>query len=158
MTTFDEFIAPSEVRIDPKNRLPLGAALKKDGADSGEAKILTIGFDGCLYFMPAAEWDDLMAKLEAKGSTNEHALQFRRTMTYNASKVKPDSQYRIVVPQRLMDLAGFSAENREACLLWVGTRLEVWEKSRFDSYMSGEPYKLDPKVQTLKKAAGDLTL
>ena len=158
MTTFEEFTPASEVKIDPKNRLPVGAVLKADETSFSEAMMLTIGFDGCLYFMPADEWNDLMNKLREKGATNAQALQFLRTMNFYASKVKPDSQWRIVVSPRLMELAGFSDDNREACLIWVGGRLEVWEKSNFDSYTSGQTYKLHPKVETLKKAAKELTL
>jgi MraZ protein len=158
VTAFDNFIQSSKVKIDPKNRLPVGSALKRDDDSSSDALMLTIGFDGCLYFMPADEWNDLMAKLKEKGATNSQALRFERTISAYATKVKPDAQWRIVVSPDLMDLAGFSSERRDASLTWVGGRLEVWEKSNLESYMSGQPYKLHPVVQTLKKAAEELTL
>lgn len=158
MTAFDEFIQSSKVKIDPKNRLPVGSALKRDESSLSDSLMLTIGFDGCLYFMPADEWNDLMAKLKEKGATNSQAIRFERTITTYASKVKPDAQWRVVVSPDLMELAGFSNEKREASLIWVGGHLEVWEKSNLESYMSGQTYKLHPVVQSLKQAAEELTL
>lgn len=158
MTDHYDFIPPSEVKIDPKNRLPVGAVLKRGDAGPSEELMLTIGFDGCLYFLSIDRWNELMSKLEEKGDTNKQALRFQRMMNFFASKVKPDAQWRVVVPPRLMELAGFTNDNRDACLFWVGKRLEVWERSCFDSYTSGQSYKLHPKVEELRKAAEELTL
>ena len=158
MTTFDDFIPASEVKIDPKNRLPVGATMKKVDGSSPDLMMLTISFDGCLIFMYPDGWDSVMAKLLAKGETDKNALTFERTMRFYAQKVKPDSQWRVVVPPRLMELAGFDDERRDACLFWVRNRLEVWEKSNFDAYMRNKPYELHEVVQALKEASGDLSL
>jgi MraZ protein len=158
MTLLDHFTPAGEVKIDPKNRLPLGGQIKKEGVGSAASKMLTIGFDGCLYLMPEPDWDALQSKLSEHGKTDMRAIRFQRTILYYASKVKPDSQWRIVVPERLMSLAGFTNENRDACLLWMNDRLEIWEKCRFGAYMRDEQYALDPAVVALRKAAEELTL
>ena len=61
------------------------------------------------------------------------ALQY--VFTASAVEVTPNAQGRVIIPQTLRDFAGLEGE---ALVIGMNTRLEIWSKKKFDSFMASQ--------------------
>lgn len=116
--------------LDTKGRLIIPSKLR----DSlGESFILTRGLDNCLFVYPKEEWNIIEAKLKSLPLTNKDARGFVRFFFSGATECNLDKQGRILIPLKLRE---YSKIEKEAILIGVGTRMEIWGQEEWDSYIS----------------------
>ncbi|HEY8552515.1 MAG TPA: division/cell wall cluster transcriptional repressor MraZ [Thermaerobacter sp.] len=115
--------------VDDKGRLFVPARLRDE---LGEPLVVTRGLDQCLFVFPPGEWQSLEAKLRALPLAQSSARAFVRLLLSGASECVPDKQGRILLPQALREYAGI---DREAVLIGVGNRVEIWAAERWTRYV-----------------------
>ena len=112
-----------EHTLDTKGRISMPAKLRKD---MGETFILTKGLDGCLFAFSSEEWLNFESKLKSLPLSDKNARNFVRFFLAGATECEIDKQGRFLIPQNLRQAGSLE---KEAVIIGVGTRLEIWDKS-----------------------------
>lgn len=116
-------IGEYEHTLDAKGRISMPAKLKKD---MGETFIVTKGLDGCLFAFSQEEWLNFEEKLKALPLSDKNARNFVRFFLAGATECELDKQGRFLIPSNLRLAASLE---KEAIIIGVGTRLEIWNKN-----------------------------
>lgn len=116
------FIGEYEHSVDAKGRVIMPAKLRED---IGEKFIVTKGLDGCLFAYSKTEWSNFEEKLKTLPLTNKNARDFVRFFLSGAVECEIDKQGRFLIPNNLRQSANLG---KEAVIIGVGTRLEIWNK------------------------------
>lgn len=109
--------------IDAKGRLIVPSKFREQ---LGDEFVVTKGLDGCLFVYDNSEWSRFEEKLRALPLTNPNARKFTRFFLAGASDCEVDKQGRILLPAVLREFAGLE---KEAVLVGVGSRIEIWNKA-----------------------------
>lgn len=120
-------IGEYEHTLDVKGRLSMPAKLRRD---MGEAFIVTKGLDGCLFAFSNEEWMNFESKLKSLPLSDKNARNFVRFFLAGATECELDKQGRFLIPNNLRKSANL---DKEAVIIGVGTRLEIWNKQTWMS-------------------------
>lgn len=112
--------------IDTKGRMIVPAKLRDA---LGDTFVLTKGLDGCLMAYDTAEWEKFEEKLQELPVTNKNARKLVRHFSGGAADVECDGQGRILIPSNLREYASLV---KEAVLLGMGNRIEIWSRERYE--------------------------
>ena len=74
-------------------------------------------------------WLEIERRLETMSQIQPEVQSFRRLYISGAVESPIDAQGRVLIPQHLRDHAGLK---KEVIVAGVGTRIEIWDKARFD--------------------------
>ena len=99
--------------IDAKGRVFIPAKLREE---LGETFYVTMGMDSCLSVYSDASWAKFTEKFESLPYTKTKAM---RPLFANAAKCEPDSQGRILLPQKLRAYAGL---DKDVVIIGVSNR------------------------------------
>ena len=117
--------------IDAKSRLIIPSKFREI---LGDEFVVTKGLDGCLFVFDNTEWTAFEEKLQKLPSlTNPDVRKFVRFFMAGAITVEVDKQGRILIPTGLKD---FAALEKDAVLIGVGSRVEIWSKERYEGTVS----------------------
>ena len=116
-------IGEYEHSLDAKGRMIMPAKLRQD---MGEKFIVTKGLDGCLFAFSQSEWLNFETKLKALPLSDKNARNFVRFFLSGATEWELDKQGRFLIANNLRIAANLE---KEAVIIGVGTRLEIWDKS-----------------------------
>ena len=117
--------------IDAKSRLIIPSKFREI---LGDEFVVTKGLDGCLFVFDNTEWTAFEEKLQKLPSlTNPDVRKFVRFFMAGAISVEVDKQGRILIPTGLKD---FAALEKDAVLIGVGSRVEIWSKERYEGTVS----------------------
>ncbi len=111
--------------IDAKGRLIVPSKLREL---LGDDFVITKGLDGCLFAYDNCGFHVFEEKLKSLPLTNKDARQFVRFFLAGAASVEIDKQGRILVPSILREFAEIT---KDAVLVGVGSRIEIWSKERW---------------------------
>ena len=125
-------IGEFEHSLDAKGRLIMPAKLK---SAIGDRFIVTKGLDGCLFAFSQEEWLNFEAKLKSLPLSDKNARNFVRFFLSGATECEIDKQGRFLIPNNLRESAELK---KEAVIIGVGTRIEIWDKEKWNSYNSAE--------------------
>ncbi len=118
--------------LDAKGRLIVPAKFREA---LGEEFVVTKGMDGCLFVFADKEWSAFEEKLHSLPMMDKEARQFTRYFLAGAATVEVDKTGRILIPQVLRDFADIQ---KDAVLIGVGSRVEIWSKDRWEGTVSFE--------------------
>ena len=118
-------IGEFEHTLDAKGRISMPAKLKKD---IGDIFILTKGLDGCLFAFSMEEWLNFETKLKTLPLSDKNSRNFVRFFLSGATECEIDKQGRFLIPNNLREAASLV---KEAVIIGVGTRIEIWDKSKW---------------------------
>ena len=113
-----------EHNIDAKGRLFIPAKLREE---LGSSFHLAMGVDACLAVYPQSTWDRFTEKSASLPTSPSKAL---RPLVANRAKWRPDSQGRIVIPQKLRKYAGLE---KETVIIGVHDRAEIWSAAAWNA-------------------------
>lgn len=116
-------IGEYEHTLDAKGRISMPAKLRKD---MGETFVVTKGLDGCLFAFSLEEWNNFEMKLKALPLSDKNARNFVRFFLAGATECEIDKQGRFLIPANLRSAASLE---KEAIIIGVGTRLEIWDRA-----------------------------
>ena len=111
--------------IDAKGRLIIPSKFREV---LGDEFVVTKGMDGCLFVFDQPEWQAFEEKLRGLPMIDKEARQFTRFFLAGAASVEVDKQGRILLPLILREFAGIE---KDAVLVGVGSRIEIWSKERW---------------------------
>ena len=137
---FPVFKGTYRYRIDPKGRLPVPAAFRRQLAGAGRARVVLTTLDQCLAVYSPAEWTRLAEKLRGLPSFNRQVKALQRLLASRAVDCALDSQGRILLPPALRGAAGLA---REAVVVGVLDRFEIWSVPAWDAFVKDSERLLD---------------
>lgn len=112
--------------IDPKGRIIIPTQLR------GELEggfVVTKGLDGCLWLVDASSWKNIQQEIQGMPFGLKEARTLSRFLIAGATDGGIDGQGRVFIPPSLREYAGLE---KNVILAGVGSRLEIWDKSRYD--------------------------
>ena len=136
-------IGEYEHSLDVKGRLIMPAKLR---ANIGEKFIISKGLDGCLFVFSQEEWSNFEAKLKELPLTNKNARDFVRFFLSGATECELDKQGRLLIVNNLRTYAQIE---KEVIIIGVGTRLEIWNKEKWNKYNSSENLSADKIAENM---------
>ena len=98
--------------------------------DMGEKFIITKGLDGCLFGFSQNEWENFETKLKTLPLTNKNARDF----------------VRFLISSNLRNVATLE---KEVVIIGVGTRIEIWNKDKWEEYNSEENISADDIAENM---------
>ena len=125
-------IGEFEHSLDAKGRLIMPAKLRES---IGENFVVTKGLDGCLFAFSITEWANFEEKLKSLPLSNRNSREFTRFFLSGATECEIDKQGRFLIPNNLREAAGLI---KEVVIIGVGTRIEIWDKEKWNHYNSDE--------------------
>ena len=123
--------------LDVKGRVSIPSKFRDD---LGSSFIVTKGLDNCLFIYSKQEWATFEDKLKTLPLTNPNARNFIRFFFSGATECEIDKQGRINIPQNLREYASLK---KEVYVIGVSTRVEIWDKEKWDNYTSPDNMDLD---------------
>lgn len=131
------FIGEYQHTIDEKGRLILPSKFRDP---LGYEFVMTKGLDNCLFVYPKREWEVLEEKLKSLPLTNKDARAFVRFFFSGATECILDKQGRVVIPANLRE---HSKLDKEAIVIGVSTRIEIWSREEWESYTDDDSLSYD---------------
>lgn len=119
------FVGTFEHSLDDKGRVVLPATFRAQLAEKGFLSQL----DRCLGLWTEEGFTDMAGRLQDKVRSGETSQESLRAFAANAHEVRPDSQGRITIPQRLRE---FASLDREAVVIGAFGRIEIWNADRWN--------------------------
>ena len=136
-------IGEYEHSLDVKGRLILPAKIRED---MGDKFIVTKGLDGCLFGFSQNEWTNFEEKLKTLPLTNKNARDFVRFFLSGATACEIDKQGRFLITSNLREYATLE---KDAIIIGVGTRIEIWNREKWKSYNSDENISADEIAENM---------
>ena len=136
-------IGEYEHSLDEKGRLIMPAKLRED---IGEKFIVTKGLDGCLFCFSQNEWNNFEEKLKSLPLTNKNARDFVRFFLSGATECEIDKQGRFLISSNLREYAQLE---KDAVIIGVATRLEIWNKTNWNAYNSDNNISADEIAENM---------
>lgn len=136
-------IGEYEHSLDVKGRLILPAKIRED---MGDKFIVTKGLDGCLFGFSQNEWTNFEEKLKTLPLTNKNARDFVRFFLSGATECEIDKQGRFLITSNLREYATLE---KDAIIIGVGTRIEIWNREKWKSYNSDDNISADEIAENM---------
>ena len=115
--------------IDEKGRIIIPSKLR---SELKEDFVITRGLDNCLFIYPKDKWVKIISKYEELPNIKD-TRNFMRTFLSGATYAEFDKQGRINITPVLVKYATLK---RECVIIGVNDRLEIWDKERWDNFIS----------------------
>ena len=119
--------------VDEKRRLQIPAKWRPSDAEVEFTLILWPKGampNACLLVLPPDEWAALVQKVKALPYADPNAEILRRILGRKSDRVTLDKAGRICLPEAMAKAAGIE---KEAILLGLLDRFEIWNPERFDA-------------------------
>lgn len=127
--------------IDAKGRIVLPARFREQ---LGETFIISKGFSKCVQVLSLDEFENLRNSIKSLPAKNATALRYHVIAT--AVEVTPNAQGRVSIPQSLREIASL---DKEAAVVGMDNRIEIWNKDKFDVMMNESEQALDEALGML---------
>jgi MraZ protein len=135
-----------ERSLDEKQRLALPKRFRELIGAKHQPLFLTPGTDGSLALYAGAAFVRMAERLAAQSLTAQDVRAFGRLLYAQSQSVELDGQGRFRVPPELYAHADLG---RECVLIGVGDHVELWEKGRWEAYLT----QLQPRYDQLAESA-----
>lgn len=129
--------------IDAKGRIIVPAKFRDN---LGDNFVITKGLDNCLFVYTSDDWFKFEEKLRALPLTNKDARKFTRFFLAGAAEMEVDKQGRILIPSVLRE---FASLDRDVVFVGVGSRIEIWDKTRWNESISDYDDDMDEVAQNM---------
>lgn len=129
--------------IDAKGRIIVPAKFRDN---LGDNFVVTKGLDNCLFVYTSDDWFKFEEKLRALPLTNKDARKFTRFFLAGAAEMEVDKQGRILIPSVLRE---FAALDKDVVFVGVGSRIEIWDKTRWNESISDYDDDMDEVAQNM---------
>lgn len=131
------FIGEYQHTLDDKGRIIMPSKFR---TGLGDEFVITKGLDSCLFVYPKNEWEIIENKLKELPLTNKDARAFVRFFFSGASESNLDKQGRVLIPGNLREHSNL---DKDAVIIGVATRLEIWSKESWDNYKDDDNLSYD---------------
>ena len=120
------FVGRFEHTLDDKGRLVLPPTFRSRLAEGG----YITPYENCLALWAPKDFEDFVDRFRQKVRDQQAAPNAMRALTAEAADIKPDSQGRIAIPNRLRDYAGL-----DGGVVLTGSldHIELWNHQRWNA-------------------------
>lgn len=126
----DEFL----YTIDHRGRINFPAPFRRALSDASRDRVVVArGLDGCLLVYPKDVWEERRREFNQSPYAPKIQRRLQRELFHGAKESTFDAQGRITIPPRLLKLAQL---DKEALIIGMGDRVEIWNSSVYDKYLS----------------------
>jgi len=121
-----------ELNIDEKNRLLVPSEIRKSISqqEHGDGFFLVMGINRRPWLYSERYYENLVTAGPADITPENDLLAFDQLHFALASRVEPDGQGRLLLPQKILRRAGIQ---KEVTLIGVRDHLEIWNRSDWDA-------------------------
>lgn len=128
------FMGSFEHTLDDKGRLSIPSRFREIILEKQipERLIVTQGLDTCLFAYALDEWKKFEEKIIDRPMNRSDDRYFVRRLLAGAVECPLDKQGRISLTPSLRQYAGL---NREAVVVGVSSRIEIWSPERWRDYL-----------------------
>ena len=141
-----QFIGEYEdVPVDPKGRLIVPSAIRKELPLGVNSFVVARWFDGCLAGFDPGVWHRVLQQLLALDGGQRQARQLRRSVAGGAMEAKIDRQGRLLIPRKLLDRVDIM---ERATVSGAIDHVEIWNPARYVEYMNETDQRLEEIVET----------
>jgi MraZ protein len=134
--------------LDDKHRLTLPKRVRQQ-LGSARQLFISPGPDRCLWVFDKPGLEGLTAKLDEVPATDSEARVFRRLFFAQMETVDIDTSSRVLLPERLLELAGLK---HEVVLIGVQNHLEVWDTKSWNDYLAQNGPRFDAVAEKAFKS------
>lgn len=138
------FIGEYNHIIDEKRRMSIPSKFRKD---LGTGAVITKGFENSLIIYPKKQWADISSKIGNLPLSAKEGRAVARIMLGGASETAFDKLGRILIPDYLK---AFASLKKNAVIIGMYNRIEVWDKEVWDKYKIKVESELDDSIEKLK--------
>lgn len=148
------FKGNSLINLDDKGRLIVPSKFRRLFPEKCKSLYVTLGRDSCLWLYPPLEWIKIESELHSMNSYGKNEAMMLRQILFYADEYLLDSQHRILLPQKILQVVNIK---KEILLIGQLDKIELWDPTTFDSYLqsSGISYEdVMEKVMNKRKIPG----
>lgn len=129
------FIGEYTGKLDVKGRIPLPSQLKRQlnkSDDSMRFVLKKSNYKQCLELHPIDSWESMMSQLTKKLNPifNKKHNIFLTQFSKGTIELSLDATGRLLITKNLLD---FAELDKDVVFLGVGTIIELWAKSKYES-------------------------
>lgn len=124
------FLGNIEAKTDAKGRVFIPAQFRKQLQQAAEENLIMRKdvFQDCLTLYPESVWNEDLSELKARLSKwNATHQQILRQFVSDVEIITPDSNGRILIPKRYLQMAGIQSEVR---FIGIDNKIEIWSKEK----------------------------
>ncbi len=103
-------------------------------AEARSTFVLTRGLEKCLYAYPLDEWKKLETSIQTLQQSSDQDRFYMRMLMQYSEELVLDSQYRLLIPQSLLE---FAEIKKEVYFIGVLDHIELWHPLNFKKYIEG---------------------
>ena len=134
-------------RIDPKGRLPVPAAFRRQLQAQGASAVVATPLDQCIAVYPPSEWARLEGQLRSMPTFSRQVKALTRLLASRAQDLDLDVQGRVLLPPMLRQAASLAGE---VLVVGVLDRFEIWNPDVWDSFVRESEGLLDDVASDLQ--------
>jgi MraZ protein len=122
-----------ELTVDDKNRLLIPSEVRRsiDSAEYGEAFFLVVGINRLPWIYPERYYERLVTQVPADITPAQDLLDFDQLHFAMASRLDPDKQGRVVLPDKILKRVGIN--KKEVTLIGARDHLELWNRADWEA-------------------------
>ena len=135
-----------ELNIDDKNRLLIPSEVRKsiNQSEHGEGFFLVMGINRRPWLYSERYYENLVTDAPADITPEQDLLAFDQLHFAMASRVEPDGQGRLLLPQKILRRAGIQ---KEVTVIGVRDHLEIWNRADWEA-----------RIEELEKQAAEIAV
>ena len=131
------FIGEFQHNLDSKGRITMPSKFRNE---LGDIFFITKGMDNCLFVFSQNEWDKIDEKINGLKLSHRESRGLARLFYAGAIDTSLDKNGRVLLPQTLRDYANL---DKEAIVIGVSSRIEIWDKVAWEKYNNDEDLNYD---------------
>jgi MraZ protein len=143
-----------ELNVDDKNRLLIPSEVRSriKPEEDGEAWFLVIGTDRRPWLYPEKYYEQLVTRVPGDITPAHDLHEFDQMHFALASRLEPDKQGRVLLPDKNLKRAGIK---KEVTLIGVRDHLELWNRADWEARRE-ELERRGPEIALAAKRAREL--
>lgn len=119
--------------VDAKGRVSIPSKMRRNiSAEARSTFVVTRGLEKCLYAYPVDEWKKLETSIQTLHQSSDQDRFYMRMLMQWSEELVLDSQYRLLIPQGLLE---FSEIKKEVYFIGVLDHIELWNPANFKRYI-----------------------
>lgn len=141
------FMGTYFLNMDDSHRLNIPASYKKNLESD---LVLSRGIDQdkkCIYLYNRSDWDKFANQLRSLSMLKKDNRFFTREFIGHSYETSLDPKGRLVI---LKELIPYCNLQKEVVVIGSGDRIEIWDKSTYDKYVSDTEGQLELKSEEIE--------
>ncbi len=95
--------------------------------------VVTRGFESCLFLFSQESFHDVVGRLRTQAFGGKELRKMQRLFFSNSHASQLDASGRLVIPEKLRNLAGI---DREVVIVGCADRAEIWSRAHWDQFQN----------------------